>query len=217
MCGSVAIFSYGHLGQDLWGLWRTNGSHRTCRGNDGRRWPFSLLDFSGALVAEQALDGVHAFTKHLVQRSRSARVQLDANLGSLAGHHLHVADLGAELRVLDTDPILALFEGRAGLTEEAGVHGRHDGVVERQDFDGRIGYRLLGLGVHDDRNHLALSDGGLEVVRDGQESAEDRQGPGCEAHDRLERGELDAESRRSPKKLMHDVPGPPCGGSWRWA
>src|SRR5207244_2538846 len=75
-------------------------------GSAGRNFSLqNLADNSRiTLVAEQTLDGVYG----LVQRSRSARVQLDPDLCGLTGYHLHVADFGAELRVLDAHPVLAL-------------------------------------------------------------------------------------------------------------
>jgi len=165
MCGRVVIFSYGQLGEV-----RGEGTDLTefvAEATNGA--PFSLLDLAGALVTEQTLDGVHGF----VQRSRSTRVQLDPNLCSLTGYHLHVADFGAELRMLDAHPILALFQGGAGLTEEARVQRGHHGIVEREDLDGCIGHRFFSVGVNNDRNDLALADGGPEVVRDGQEGSND--------------------------------------------
>ena len=75
MCGRVAIFSYCQLGGDLEGVAKERISPNL---SQKRRTagPFSLLDLAGALVAEQALDRVHAFTDNavgLVQRSRGSR------------------------------------------------------------------------------------------------------------------------------------------------
>jgi len=116
------------------------------------------------------------------------RVQLDPNLGGLAGNYLHVANFGPELRVLDADSVLTFVEGRVGLPEEARVQRRHHRVVQRKDLNSCIGHCLLGLGIDDDRDQITLTNGRLEIVREGQERSGDRDNPRGEADDGLESG-----------------------------